>query len=256
LESQVLLAHVLGKSREWVIIHDREELTSEQSAELDNALARLIEGVPLPYITGKRAFFGMDFQVNHDVLIPRPETELLVEEAILWLEKNPNKRIAFDVGTGSGIIAICLADAVPDLRITAFDVSPGALEVARQNCVRYHHEDRVNFTENNLLENISEKADLITANLPYIPTSTLEQLPALRYEPRLALDGGMDGLKFIRPLILQANTVLRPGGLMLLEIEATIADAVVEEANTLLQDAKIDILFDYANLPRVAKIAR
>jgi len=251
-----LLAHILGKKREWIISHDNEELSVEQTAQLNAALERLVEGEPLPYITGRRAFFGLDFYVNHNVLIPRPETELLVEEAIQWLEKNPNKRSAYDVGTGSGVIAVCLADAVPDLCITALDISSEALEVARGNCEHYHHEDQITFKQNNLLENISGKADLITANLPYIPTPTLAQLPALRFEPQLALDGGADGLKFIRPLLQQADTLLRPGGLMLLEIEATIANDVEKSVNTLLHDAKIDILFDYANLPRVAKISR
>jgi release factor glutamine methyltransferase len=256
LESQALLAHVLGKKREWIITHDNEELTVEQTTQLNAALERLATGEPLPYITGKRAFFGMDFLVNHDVLIPRPETELLVEEAILWLEKNPTKRTAFDVGTGSGVIAVSLADAIPDLRITALDISSEALDVAHLNCAHYLHEDQITFQQNNLLENINEKADLITANLPYIPTATLAHLPELGFEPRLALDGGADGLKYITPLLMQANDLLRAGGLMLLEIEATIAGDVEKTVRALMQDAKIDILFDYANLPRVAKITR
>lgn len=256
LESQVLLSYVLEKPREWIITHDKEELTSVQLFQLDAALHRLIEGEPLPYITGKRAFFGMDFLVNHDVLIPRPETELLVEEAILWLGKYPAKRSAYDVGTGSGVIAVCLADAFADLQITAFDLSKDALEIAKKNCINYRHEDQIEFRQNNLLENIQDRVDLITANLPYIPTGTLNSLSELRFEPRLALDGGKDGLLYISPLLEQAAGLLRPGGLILLEIEATIAESVEKAAGSYLPDAQIDILFDYANLPRIAKITR
>ena len=256
MESQMLLSHVLQKPREWIITNDKDELTNEQISHLAAALDRLIEGEPLPYITGKRAFFGMDFLVSHDVLIPRPETELLVEEAILWLEKNPSKRSAYDVGTGSGVIAICLADAIPDLKITAFDISNDALKVAKVNCSSFHHEDQVEFRQNNLLENIQDRVDLITANLPYIPTDTLNSLNELRFEPRLALDGGNDGLRYIGPLLKQTASLLRPGGLVLLEIEATIAENVKKAAASYLQGAKIDILFDYANLPRIAKITR
>ena len=256
MESQVLLSHVLGKPREWIITHDREELSNEQLSHLGAVLDRLAEGEPLPYITGKRAFFGLDFLVNHDVLIPRPETELLVEEAIFWLNKNPSKRSAFDVGTGSGVIAVCLADAFADLKITAFDISNDALIVAQKNSSFYHHEDQITFRQNDLLENIQDRVDLITANLPYIPTDTLNSLSELRFEPRLALDGGNDGLRYIGPLLEQAAVLLRPGGLILLEIEATIAANVEKAAGSYLQDAKIDMLFDYANLPRIAKITR
>lgn len=254
MESQVLLSLVLGKPREWIITHNREELTSGQLSQLGAALDRLTEGEPLPYITGKRAFFGMDFLVNHDVLIPRPETELLVEEAIQWLNKNPLKRSAYDVGTGSGVIAVCLADAFADLKITAFDISNDALNVAQKNCSFYHHDDQITFRQNDLLENIQDRVDLITANLPYIPTDTLNSLTELRFEPRLALDGGRDGIKYIGPLMEQAAVLLHPGGLILLEIEATIAEIVEKSARTVFQNAQIDILFDYANLPRVAKI--
>jgi release factor glutamine methyltransferase len=254
LEAQVLLASVLEKSREWVLSHFDEELSPTQTDSLNSLLARLINGEPLPYLTGKRAFYGMDFSVSKDTLIPRPETELLVEEAVQWLLNNPSKRSAIDVGTGSGVIAICLADAIPNLCINAIDVSEEALEIAKKNCFQFHHEDQITFLQGDLLTGISNKVDLITANLPYIPSRTLDTLPELRFEPRLALDGGENGVLYIKKLLEQAINVLKPGGLILLEIESSISELVTQLAYTTFPNAQIDILFDYANLPRIAKI--
>jgi release factor glutamine methyltransferase len=256
LESQLLLAEVMGHPREWVISHFENELTTEQNNQLNALLTRLIAGEPLAYITGRKAFFGLDFVVSKDVLIPRPETELLVEEAIQWLTANPSKRTAVDVGTGSGIIAITLADAIPDLKITAVDISPAALEIARKNCEHFQHEDQITFLQNDLLDGVQQKFDLITANLPYIPTDTLNGLNSLRYEPRMALDGGNDGTLFIGQLLNQAVTNLNPGGLILLEIEATISEIVNKQVKNHIPSARIEVVFDYANNPRIVKIHR
>jgi release factor glutamine methyltransferase len=256
MEAQILLASVLDQSRVWVIAHAEQELSPDQIEKLDSCLVRLKNGEPLPYITGNRAFFGLDFHVTPDVLIPRPETELLVEEAIQWLTNNPTKRSAADVGTGSGAIAISLADTIPDLCITAIDVSPQALEIAKTNCARFHHEDQITFYQNDLLEGISSKFDLITANLPYIPKNTLDSLPLLRFEPRLALNGGEDGLLFIDRLLEQSMNNLNPGGMILLEIEATISELVLQQARSYFHEARIDLQFDYANLPRIVKIQK
>jgi release factor glutamine methyltransferase len=252
----VLLSLVLEKPREWIISHIDEEISAGQNDRLESVLARLSAGEPLAYITGSRAFYGLDFAVSPAVLIPRPETELLVEEAIQWLLLNPSRRGTYDVGTGSGAIAISLADAFPDLHITAVDISSEALEIARMNCARYHHEDQVTFLQNDLLNGLVVRADLITANLPYIPTATLDELAALRFEPRLALDGGKEGIDLITPLLQQSVTLCKPGGMILLEIESTISDRVIKLARTNFPEAQIDLLFDYANLPRIVKINR
>lgn len=256
MEAQILLALVLDQSRVWVVSHSEQELSPKQLEELDSCLTRLKEGEPLPYITGKKAFFGLDFFVTPDVLIPRPETELLVEEAIQWFAENPAKRSAADVGTGSGVIAISMADSIPDLRVAAIDISPNALEIAKKNCSQFHLEDQITFYKNDLLDGISSKFDLIAANLPYIPYRTLNCLPLLRFEPRLALDGGEDGLSFIKRLLEQAKDCLNPGGLILLEIEATISELVMQQARINFTEGIIDLLFDYANLPRIVKIQR
>lgn len=254
LEVQVLLATVLQRPREWVVSHLEQELTKEQLSTLDSYLARLADGEPLAYITGKRSFFGMDFFVTGDVLIPRPETELLVEEALQWLNDNPARRSAIDVGTGSGVIAISLADAIPDLHLTAIDISEKALVVARKNCAHFRHEDQIDFLQNDLLQGYSSRADLITANLPYIPTGELNKLVALRHEPRLALDGGMDGLDFIRRMLKQSVTILNQGGMILMEIESTISGSAIDLSKSCYPNAEIGLIPDYANLPRIVKI--
>lgn len=256
LESLVLLSLVLEKPREWIISHIDEEISVSQINRLECLLERLCAGEPLAYITGMRAFYGLEFTVSPAVLIPRPETELLVEEAIQWLSVNPSRRMAYDVGTGSGAIAISLADAFPDLKVTAIDISSEALGIARLNCERYHHEDQVTFLQNNLLHGLEVRADLIIANLPYIPTATLDGLAALRYEPRFALDGGKEGIDLIAPLLQQSVSLCKPGGLILLEIESTISERVLDQARKSFVDANIDLLFDYANLPRIIKIIK
>jgi release factor glutamine methyltransferase len=245
---------VLEKPKEWVIAHSSDELTSQQKERLDNLLVRLAHGEPLSYLTGKKAFFGMDFFVTKDVLIPRPETELLVEAAIQWLTDHPSRHVVADVGTGSGAIAVVLADTFADLEITAIDISPTALEIAKKNCETYNHQDKIKFLQNDLLEGLSQKFDLIIANLPYIPSATLLQLPELQYEPQNALDGGEDGTKYISRLLQQAVDRIKPGGMILLEIEATISDTVSSLSKKYFQDAKIDLLFDYASFPRIIKI--
>lgn len=255
LESLVLLALVLDKSKEWVISHSSDELSDPQKEQLDQLLERLLKGEPLAYLSGKKAFYGMDFFVTKDVLIPRPETELLVEEAIQWLSDHPSKRNVADVGTGSGIIAVTLADAITDVKITAIDVSPSALQIAQKNCETYYHQDQITFIQNDLLDGVTQKFDLIVANLPYIPSAILMDLPDLRYEPQNALDGGEDGIKFIAPLLRQSVDSLRPGGLILLEIESSISEIVCKIARQYFHDAKIDVLFDYASFPRIIKIS-
>lgn len=254
LEVQAIMAFTLGQSREWLVTHSDTLLTEEQKENLDKYLQLLQSGEPLAYITGSRSFYGLDFIVSPDVLIPRPETELLVEEAIAWLELNPTRRRALDVGTGSGAIAITLADLFPDLQIGGIDISPQALEIARQNSVLLHLDNRIEWLLNDLLTGIENKVDLIVANLPYIPTPILETLEVIHHEPRLALDGGEDGLDLIRRLLEQSMSLMNANGLILLEIEANQEKQAVELAQRNYPSSKIACLFDYANLPRLIKI--
>jgi len=151
LDIQVLIGHVLGVDRTWILAHPEIELTPDQEKRLMQAFARLEEGVPLPYILGHWEFYGLDFEVSPDVLIPRPETEHLVEQTLQWLRTHPDRRIGVDVGTGSGCIAVALTVNAPDLRMIACDISLAALRIARSNLKRHGVDDRVHTVQMDLL---------------------------------------------------------------------------------------------------------
>ncbi|HSG44368.1 MAG TPA: peptide chain release factor N(5)-glutamine methyltransferase, partial [Anaerolineales bacterium] len=200
LEASVLLAYITNKPRSWILAHPELSLTTEQNYQLSESLSRLESGEPFPYILGRWDFFGLEFEITPDTLIPRPETELLVEKAITWLKNNPTQRTIADVGTGSGAIAIALATNIPDANILATDISPKALQVAIQNAEKHKVLGKINFMECDLLPERTS-IDLLCANLPYIPTDTLHELSVFGREPTLALDGGSDGFALIRKLI-------------------------------------------------------
>lgn len=254
IETQAVLVHVLNSSREWLTLHADDELNNTQLAYADSLLTRLCDKEPLPYLTGRQAFYGLDFLVNPNVLIPRPETELLVEECIQWLESHPSKRAVADIGTGSGVIAVCLADQFQDVEVCAVDISDKALQVARENASRYHVDERIRFLQGDLLEPCDEPFDLIAANLPYIPTRTLAELAVARFEPVLALDGGEDGLNLLSRLIKQAPDTLKPGGIIIVEIETNQSQSVQQLAINNFPRAEITLLNDLANHPRILKI--
>lgn len=254
LESQVLLAFTLNTSREWIIAHPEFELTPEYEQLLESHLVQLLKGEPLPYITGVQAFYGLDFFVSPDVLIPRPETELLVEEAIGWLRERPNRRNALDMGTGSGAIAVTLVDQIPDLLMTATDISAKVLEVALKNAEKYGVDERTRFIQSNLWENIPFSFDLIAANLPYIPSDTLVGLQVFLHEPPLALDGGPDGLRVIDAFLERAAEHIKPGGFILLEIEAGQGESAIALVQEKLTRGSIKLITDYSNLPRLITI--
>lgn len=253
LEAQLLLAHVLQKSRTWVLTHPENIFDAGQQEQLDGLLARRLEGVPLPYLLGHWEFFGLDFTVSPEVLIPRPETEILVEMALAWLNENPGRRAA-DVGTGSGCIAVSLAKSQPDLRLVATDQSTSALEIAAANASRHGVVDRIQFLHANLMDGIAGPLDLVVANLPYIPSATLDELIVAKFEPRSALDGGPQGLNLIEALLKDAPRWWAPGGAILLEIESGQGESAPALARTLLPRARVSLLPDLAGLPRVVKL--
>ena len=254
LDAQVLMAHVTGQPRSWILAHPETPLTPSQVSKLEAALRELSEGRPLPYVVGHWEFFGLDFEVTPDVLIPRPETELLVEKAFAWLEHRKDARSAIDVGTGSGCIAISLATRIRGLNLTATDISPRALEVARRNAEKFSVADRIDFNCCDLLPPKTETYDLIVANLPYIPTKTMETLPVYGKEPTLALDGGSDGLNLVRRLISLAPGYLSPGGMMLLEIESSQGMAALSLAYDTFSHASIHLHRDLANRYRLIEV--
>jgi release factor glutamine methyltransferase len=260
LDASVLLAHVLKKPRSWVLAHSEAILTEGQQNQLNESLARLEDGEPFPYVLGHWEFFGLDFEVTPDVLIPRPETELLVEKAIVWLQASPVRRTVADVGTGSGAIAISIAINVPDAQILATDISPEALKVAQKNAHKFGVEHRIEFVRCDLLPpqpemfTTEQHLDLLCANLPYIPTKTLHHLPVYGREPTVALDGGEDGLDLYRRLMKVAPDWLAPNAMVLFEIEATRGIPALNLAYDMFSEAEIHLHKDLTGLDRLLEI--
>ena len=261
LDASVLLAGILGKPRAWVLAHPEQDLSQSQQRALSDSLARLESGEPFPYVLGRWEFFGMQFDITTDVLIPRPETELLVEKAIKWLQGSPAGRTVADVGTGSGVIAVSIAVHVPDASIFATDISAKALKVAGQNARKFGVENRIEFIQCDLLPAKPElfttevRLDLLCANLPYIPTATLRSLPIYGREPTLALDGGEDGLDLLRRLMKIAPNWLAPNALILLEIEATQGMRSLDLAYDLFSEAEIHLHQDLTGRDRLLEIS-
>ena len=260
LDASVLLAHVIDKPRTWVMAHSELTLTIEQQSKLEESLQQLELGEPFPYVLGQWEFFGLELGITSDVLIPRPETELLVEKAIAWLQESKVRRTVADVGTGSGAIAVSIAHNVPDAHILATDISHAALEVAKRNACKYNLSSRIDFVQCDILpphpDSLSTEGhfDLICANLPYIPTDTLQSLPIFGREPTLALDGGDDGLDLFRRLMKVAPEWLAPNGLILLEIEATRGIQALNLAYDMFSEAEIHLHQDLTGRDRLLEI--
>jgi release factor glutamine methyltransferase len=260
LDASVLLAHLVGRPRTWVMAHPEVQLTMEQQKQLDDSLRRLEGGESFPYVLGHWEFFRMEFDITPYVLIPRPETELLVERALAWLAKSPVRRTVADVGTGSGVIAVSIAVNMPDAHILATDISYKALQVAQNNAIKFDVGQRIDFVQCDLLPGhipslaTERHFDLICANLPYIPTETLHSLPIYQREPTPALDGGEDGLALIRRLLQIGPEWLAPNGMMLLEIESTRGIQALNYACDLFSEATIDLHRDLAGQDRLLEI--
>jgi len=260
LDASVLIAHITGKPRTWVMAHPELTLTAEQQKHLEEALEQLEVGEPFPYVLGHWEFFGLELDVTPDVLIPRPETELLVEKAIAWLQESKVRRTVADVGTGSGAIAVSIAVNVPDAHILATDISLVALEVAKGNACKLNVSHRIDFVQCDILpphpDPLSTEGhfDLICANLPYIPTDTLHGLPIFGREPTLALDGGDDGLDLFRRLMNIAPEWLAPNGLILLEIEATRGIQALSLVYDMFSEAEIHLHQDLTGRDRLLEI--
>ena len=264
LDASVLLARIVDRPRSWVLAHPELTLTTEQQNQLASSLARLENGEPFPYVLGRWEFFGLEFDVTPDVLIPRPETELLVEKSIAWLQKNPSKINVADIGTGSGAIAVSIAVNVPNAEILATDISETALRVAKRNAEKHEVSERVEFVECDLFPEskvAGQKSDLrpltfdlVCSNLPYIPTNTLKHLPVYQREPTLALDGGIDGLATFRKLLSIVPDWLAPNTLILLEIESTLGGQTMQLARQHFPNAQITLHQDLTNRDRLIEI--
>jgi len=259
LDAEVLLMHVLGWTRAQLYTHPEHTLDAPTLATLESLIARRVQGAPVAYLTGWKEFFGLRFKVDRRVLIPRPETELLVERALAWsatLETQNSKLTIADIGTGSGAIAIALATHLPHATVFAIDTSASALQVAAENVRSHALADRVRLLQGDLLAPLPARVDLIVANLPYIPTAEIPGLPdhIRDYEPVSALDGGEDGLDVIRRLIQQSPEKLLTHGALMLEIGATQGATATALARQQFPTGSISIIRDYAGRDRVLEI--
>ncbi len=251
LEGELLLRYVLGISQTQLYLDLDRELNPKQEETFRHLLKRRLGGEPAAYIMGHCEFYSLDFYVDRRVLIPRPESELLVEKALALAQNHPLSTIA-EVGTGSGAIAISLALELPEAKIYATDVSAPALEVALINCQKHGVVDRVCLLHGNMLDPLPEPVDLIIANLPYVRKS---ELAAVRFETRLALDGRWDGMKKIRQLCRQLGGKLRSGGFLLLEIGEGQGREVTTVLHTLFPGGKIRLTPDLGGIERVVSLS-
>jgi release factor glutamine methyltransferase len=254
LDAEVLLRHVLGVDRTALFVRLLEPISAEALAAYDQLLEERAHDIPVAYLTGEREFMGMPFEVGPGVLVPRPETEQLVSWAISWLRTREREPVTVvDVGTGSGAIAIGIAAAMGPPwqgRIIAADVSAAALSIAARNRARLDSHRRISIVQGSLLSSLRTPVDLILANLPYLRPEQLAENPSLDAEPRLALDGGPDGLDLIRQLLPDAPRVLAPGGAIGLEIDPSQRAEVINLARRTFPGSDVEVLRDLAGLDR------
>lgn len=254
LDARLLLQHILQVNHAYLIAHHDETLTAVAQQTYLTLLHRAQTHEPIPYLLGSAPCFGLDFHVTPAVLIPRPETEHLIERAIAWAKNRPAPTLV-DVGTGSGCIAISLAHHLPQARIYATDISPAALAVAQENAARLTP-GRITFYQGDLLLPLPQPVDLILANLPYVTDQEWTALDdgVKLYEPAVALKGGHDGLDVIQRLLHQATARLNPGGTMMLEIGWQQGKTAHHLAQTIWPAAQIQLLPDFAGHDRIVEI--
>jgi len=252
LESELLLRQALKMSRVQLYLDLNHELSPKQEETFWHLIKRRLNREPIAYITGHREFYGLDFYINPSVLVPRPESEMLVEKAISLAQNHPLSTIA-EIGTGCGAIAISLALNLPQAKIYATDISAAALEVARFNCQKHGVLNRIYLLEGDMLAPLPEPVDFIVANLPYVEELELPQMDS--FEPQLALNGGPDGLEKIRRLCRQVSDKLRPEGCLLLEIGQGQARAVTAFLHSLFTFARIEVAPDLSGIGRVVSLS-
>ena len=232
LKARLLMQYILNRPREYILVHDDKQLTLRQNVDYFKLIKKLIEGVPLQHITHQQEFMKLMFYVDENVLIPRPDTEILVEE-VIKLAKNINAKKILDLCTGSGAIAVSLAKYIEGSQITATDISRKALSIAKLNATNNNVEDKITFVSSDLFQNISEeKYDIIVSNPPYIKRKVIKTLDEeVKREPIIALDGGNDGLDFYKKIIGNAYQYLKYKGYLCLEIGYDQKDEVIDLIN-------------------------
>ncbi len=263
LEARLLLAYAIDVVPESLLAEPDQEVSAGAELRFREALGRRLNREPLFYITGEREFYGLPFYVDARALIPRPETELLVEEAIAAVSDMGDAHadgaglLIADIGTGSGCIVVATATVLTGARFIATDISAEAVEVARANAERHGAADRITFSVGDLLEPLSEPMDIIIGNPPYIPAENLPGLQAeIRdHEPRVAVDGGAGGMTIAERLVRGAPDYLRPGGRLLMEVGYGQAPLMVDVAMEVFPEGTVvDMALDLAGIPRVVRV--
>lgn len=236
-----------------ILANPQRTLEEQEVEQLDLKMGQILAGEPLPHLLGYWYFYGLPFKVNNQVLIPRPETELIVEHAVQWIRGTDYPLHYVDVGTGSGCIPISILKQVDLTFSLAIDLSSQALNIAKMNAER-HALTNLNFLQSDLLTSVKHRFNLITANLPYIPEKDLGELEIAKYEPRLALSGGPDGMRYIQALINQLPTHIFSPALILLEIQYDQAAPLKAAIKELIPCAKVNVVPDLAGLDRMIKV--
>jgi release factor glutamine methyltransferase len=254
-DAELLLAHVLGVDPAWLVAHDDAEIGEAPARRFAELVERRRRGEPLAYLIGSAGFYRREFMVDERVLVPRPETEHLVEAALEHLRAHARPRV-LDVGTGSGAIACTIAAELANAHVDAVDASLDALDVARENCRRLGVQQRVRLVHGDLTQPVSgERYHAIVANLPYVPTAEIARPPdPVSFEPRAALDGGSDGLAIYRRLLPDLPALLEPGGLVLAEAAPPTIQGLASLAREAFPNAAVTIGYDYAGLERFVRV--
>ncbi len=253
MNAETLMMFVLGVNRAYLYAHPERELTAEEQSSYDDAITHRADGVPSQYITGHQEFWGLDFLVSPAVLIPRPETEHLVETVLELAREVPGPLIV-DVGTGSGCIALALANELKSAEIYAVDLSTEALDIARANAARLQLDRRVKFLQSDVLAAVASvhDFDFVVSNPPYVGHHEADkvQRSVFEFEPRMAVFSGESGLDVIRPLIVQAHAALKPGGWLVMEIGYSMRDMVLNLLAPTMWDEPM-VVPDLQGIPRV-----
>jgi release factor glutamine methyltransferase len=254
-DALLLLEHALGRSRAWIAAHGETALSPGPASTFRALCEQRDSGIPSAYLVGSAGFYGREFLVDERVMIPRPETEHLVDEALAFI--GDAAAAVLDVGTGSGAIA-CTIAARTNSRVDATDISIAALEVATTNALRLEVTDRCRFHHGDLAEPVKHASfDLVLANLPYIPTRDVPERPnPIAFEPRVALDGGADGLVYYRRLLADLSAMLNARALVLLEAAPPTIGGLSELARSSLPGFAISVHRDYAGLDRYVRAGR
>lgn len=254
---RLLLCHILDVEKEYLVIHYNEEVSIENQLKYEKGIEKLLADTPIEYITNHREFMKLDFYVNENVLIPRQDTEITVEEVINYCKKEKQgKARVLDLCTGSGAIAISLAKYLPSCEIVGVDISNQALEVAKKNQIR-NEVSNVSFICSDLFENVVGQFDVIVSNPPYIRTEVIGDLSEdVKKEPMLALDGGEDGLVFYKQILSEAPKYLKPNGVIFFEIGYDQKEEVIKLAKSINSNINIECKKDFGGNDRMIKITR